>query len=130
MPEKSGFSQMVNVIRKNPEKYQAKYEELLPKFITRSAELIDNAQTRTDLPKFIDDISKSRANMLPQKFDPSQLTNDITSLVDFVGGKVTDKQGKTIALIPGSFKPPHKGHFDMVKFYAEKCDEVIVAISG
>lgn len=58
------------------------------------------------------------------------MTNDITSLVDFVGGKIVDEQGKTIALIPGSFKPPHKGHFDMVKFYAEKCDEVIVAISG
>lgn len=130
MPEKAGFSQMVNAIRNNPEKYQAKYEELLPKFVTRSAELIDNAQTRTDLPKFIDDISKSRANMLPQKFDPAQLTNDVMSLVDFVGGKVTDKQGQTIALIPGSFKPPHRGHFDMVKFYAEKCDEVIVAISG
>ena len=68
--------------------------------------------------------------MLPQKFDPSQLTNDITSLVDFVGGKISDKHGKTIALIPGSFKPPHKGHFDMVKFYADRCDEVIVAISG
>ena len=61
MPEKTGFSQMVNAIRKSPDKYQAKYEELLPKFLTRSAELIDNAETRTDLPKFIDGISKSRA---------------------------------------------------------------------
>lgn len=65
MPEKAGFSQMVNAIRKTPDKYQTKYEELLPKFIQRSQELIDNANNRTDLPKFIDDISKSRAKLLP-----------------------------------------------------------------
>lgn len=52
------------------------------------------------------------------------------SLVEMVDGKVVDKKGKTIALIPGSFRPPHKGHLDMIKHYAEICDEVIVAVSG
>lgn len=38
--------------------------------------------------------------------------------------------GETICLIPGSFKPPHRGHYDMVKQYSEKCDRVYVGISN
>lgn len=89
-----------------------------------------NAETRTDLPKFIDTLSKSRAKNLPERFDPSRLTTDVMSLVEMIDGKVVDQKGKTIALIPGSFRPPHKGHLDMIKHYAEICDEVIVAVSG
>ena len=36
---------------------------------------------------------------------------------------------KTIAVVPGAFKPPHKGHLDMVRKYAEIADEVMVLIS-
>ena len=36
---------------------------------------------------------------------------------------------KTIAVVPGAFKPPHKGHLDMVRSYANIADEVIVIIS-
>jgi len=36
---------------------------------------------------------------------------------------------RTVALVPGSFKPPHKGHFEMFKYYANKADRVIVVIS-
>ena len=36
---------------------------------------------------------------------------------------------KTIAVVPGAFKPPHKGHLDMVRKYADLADEVIVLIS-
>jgi hypothetical protein len=36
---------------------------------------------------------------------------------------------KTIAVVPGAFKPPHVGHLGMVKAYAEEADEVIVLIS-
>jgi cytidyltransferase-like protein len=35
----------------------------------------------------------------------------------------------TIALFPGAFKPPHKGHFAVVKKLLEKADEVVVLIS-
>lgn len=129
-PDKASIVQMVNKVRQNPEEYQAKYEELLPKFIERAQELVKNAETRTDLPKFIDTLSKSRAKNLPDRFDPSRLTTDVMSLVEMIDGKVVDQKGKTIALIPGSFRPPHKGHLDMIKHYAEICDEVIVAVSG
>lgn len=34
-----------------------------------------------------------------------------------------------IALIPGSFKPPHKGHYAMIKHFSDIADRVIVVIS-
>lgn len=37
--------------------------------------------------------------------------------------------GKTIALFPGSFKPPHVGHMAVVKALASEYDEVIVLVS-
>lgn len=36
---------------------------------------------------------------------------------------------KTVALVGGSFKPPHAGHFAMVQEYAQKADQVVVLIS-
>ena len=36
---------------------------------------------------------------------------------------------KTVAIVPGAFKPPHKGHLAMVEEYANMADEVIVLIS-
>jgi len=36
---------------------------------------------------------------------------------------------KTVAVVPGAFKPPHKGHLDMVRKYANIADEVVVIIS-
>jgi len=38
-----------------------------------------------------------------------------------------DKQ--TIALFPGAFKPPHKGHVDVVKKLLNKADQVVVLVS-
>jgi|TARA_R110000851_G_scaffold24382_18_gene70414 cytidyltransferase-like protein len=37
--------------------------------------------------------------------------------------------GKTVAIVPGAFKPPHNGHLAMVRAYADVADEVIVLIS-
>ena len=38
-----------------------------------------------------------------------------------------DKQ--TIALFPGAFKPPHKGHVDVVKKLLDKADQVVILVS-
>lgn len=46
-----------------------------------------------------------------------------------IGEAEEDPSKKTIALVGGSFKPPHAGHFDMVEQYAKKADKVIVVIS-
>ena len=44
---------------------------------------------------------------------------------------ITEKEGKRIALFPGKFKPPHRGHFDYVNKIAKRpdVDEVVVMIS-
>lgn len=36
----------------------------------------------------------------------------------------------TLAIVPGSFKPPHKGHWEMVNAACENADKVIVLISN
>ena len=36
---------------------------------------------------------------------------------------------KTVALVPGSFRPPHNGHWEMIKHYSKIADKVIVVIS-
>jgi cytidyltransferase-like protein len=37
---------------------------------------------------------------------------------------------KVIAVVPGAFKPPHKGHLGMVEEYANEADAVVVLISA
>ena len=47
------------------------------------------------------------------------------------GGDSTPEElaRRKIAVIPGKFKPPHRGHLDMVKHYAEMSDVVVILIS-
>jgi len=41
-----------------------------------------------------------------------------------------EKNKNRIALIPGSFKPPHKGHLQMFEHYAATCDKVYVIVGN
>ena len=50
-------------------------------------------------------------------------------VVDAEQPEPTPATGKSIAIVPGSFKPPHAGHLAMIQHYAEKNDEVLVLIS-
>jgi len=43
---------------------------------------------------------------------------------------ILEELSQTIALYPGKFKPPHKGHFEVAKRLLDKSDRVIVLISG
>ncbi len=57
--------------------------------------------------------------------DPEQLEIDIEDEdADPVG------PSRSIAVVPGAFKPPHKGHLAMVEEYANDADEVVVLISA
>ena len=47
-------------------------------------------------------------------------------IIDYLGEQ---KLQPSVALVPGSFKPPHAGHLDMVKKYSKMADKVIVLIS-
>ena len=39
------------------------------------------------------------------------------------------KGGETVAILPGKFKPAHRGHLDMIKHYAQLADRVVVLVS-
>ena len=63
--------------------------------------------------------------------------DDVAALEDESGDPVVDVDapGQTIALVPGAFKPPHRGHADMVRRYAtgdgvQKADRTIILISN
>jgi cytidyltransferase-like protein len=45
--------------------------------------------------------------------------------------RVDESRGvsETVAIVPGAFKPPHRGHLDMVRHYADNADRVIVMVS-
>jgi hypothetical protein len=63
--------------------------------------------------------------------------NRILGMFKYGPGKIpalqtlSEQEGKEkiIAIIPGGFKPPHKGHMDMVSHYATLASEVIVYVS-
>jgi hypothetical protein len=50
---------------------------------------------------------------------------------DGVDGAKVDLMGySTVALVPGGFKPPHVGHFQMIKSFAAKSDIVYIIIGA
>ncbi len=62
-----------------------------------------------------------------EKTAPAQRNESLNNTTQVI----TEKEGKRIALFPGKFKPPHRGHFDYVNKIAKRpdVDEVIVLIS-
>jgi len=38
-------------------------------------------------------------------------------------------EGETVAILPGKFKPAHRGHLDMIEHYARLADRVVVLVS-
>ena len=84
--------------------------------------------------KFVDRLEFSRANFAVDKGE--KFTGDINEQEDEfdIGDEDDDPvvdtdYPKTVAIVPGAFKPPHKGHLDMVRKYAAAVDEVIILIS-
>jgi len=62
--------------------------------------------------------------------------NQILGLFRFGRGgikipRVDEAKGatETVAIVPGAFKPPHRGHLDMIKHYSDNADRVIVMVS-
>jgi phosphopantetheine adenylyltransferase len=62
-----------------------------------------------------------------EKTAPAQRNESLNNTTQVI----TEKEGKRIALFPGKFKPPHRGHFDYVNKIAKRpdVDEVVVLIS-
>jgi hypothetical protein len=53
----------------------------------------------------------------------------MNSLVKELIQPLLEETTKTVAIFPGKFKPPHKGHFEVAKNLLDKADEIIIAIS-
>jgi len=52
------------------------------------------------------------------------------NLGQYIANAILEAEDKpTIALFPGAFKPPHKGHFAAVKKLLEQADQVVILIS-
>jgi len=43
--------------------------------------------------------------------------------------KEADNDKEIVAILPGKFKPPHRGHLDMIRHYLNHADRVVVLIS-
>lgn len=55
---------------------------------------------------------------------------DINKLVKKITSKIIKESTPIIGLYPGKFKPPHKGHLNVVKKALNECDEVHIIISN
>ena len=53
----------------------------------------------------------------------------MNSLVKLLIQPLLEESSHTVALLPGKFKPPHKGHFEVAKRLLNKADEVVIVIS-
>jgi len=51
------------------------------------------------------------------------------NLGKYIAEALLEQDKQTIALFPGAFKPPHKGHFEVVKQLLQKADQVVVLVS-
>ena len=61
----------------------------------------------------------------------SELYDQIEELMLELEDEDLDPVGsRTIAVIPGSFRPPHLGHLNMVKEYSQQVDEVVILVNS
>lgn len=51
------------------------------------------------------------------------------NLGQYIAEVLLEQDKSTIALFPGAFKPPHKGHLEVVEQLLDKADQVVVLIS-
>ena len=85
--------------------------------------------------KFVDRLEFSRANFAVDKSnkfsgDINEQEDDEFDIDNEDDDPVVDSDyPKTVAVVPGAFKPPHRGHLEMVRKYAGLADEVVVIIS-
>ena len=127
--ENASISSMVSEIRSNMDKYQPIWKKSYKEFLAKRKELTDKVLNDKSLPKFVQQVGKHQVEELMKKFRDEDINDDLNSLLNVIM-PVKDAGGKTICIIPGSFRPPHKGHFEMIRHYSELADEVIVVISG
>jgi hypothetical protein len=122
-------SRAINVIRENVTLPEDQEKLVLKKImgyddmdITHIGKFLTKEQKRsvTTLIKEREDITGK-----PIYIIENDLEDEISKLPK------ADLEGySTIALVPGGFKPPHIGHFEMVKDFASKADMVFIIMGS
>ena len=51
------------------------------------------------------------------------------NLGHYIANILLEQDKQTIAVFPGAFKPPHRGHFEVVKKLLQNADQVVVLVS-
>jgi hypothetical protein len=51
------------------------------------------------------------------------------NLGQYIAQQLLEADQKTVAIFPGAFKPPHKGHLEVAKMLLKEADELIILIS-
>ena len=51
------------------------------------------------------------------------------NLGQYIAEILLEQDKQTIAIFPGAFKPPHKGHFEIAKMLLQKVDQLVILIS-
>jgi cytidyltransferase-like protein len=55
--------------------------------------------------------------------------DEIMNLGKYIAEALLETDKSTIALFPGAFKPPHKGHLEVVEQLLQKADQVVILVS-
>jgi cytidyltransferase-like protein len=75
------------------------------------------------------EVSTPKGDNKQKSLDKVNNTLSETNLGRYLASLLLEQDQPTIALFPGKFKPPHKGHFSVVKQLLNKADQVVVLIS-
>ena len=118
---------------KSIQAYQGPGQEMAHEILAKQLKKIKNLDNITSVAEgfvfeYDGQLYKFTGNFAP--------INQILGLFRFGRGgvkipRVDEAKGatETVAIVPGAFKPPHRGHLDMVKHYADNADRVIVMVS-
>jgi len=127
------LKQEVETAIKSIQAYQGPGQEMAHEILAKQLKKIKNLDNITSVAEgfvfeYDGQLYKFTGNFAP--------INQILGLFRFGRGgvkipRVDEAKGatETVAIVPGAFKPPHRGHLDMVKHYADNADRVIVMVS-
>ena len=124
------------------ETIEAELKELKARSLTEEARLLSirnnltEARLKVKKLKHENSVLKNKVSILEEDLDLQEtfmyrLYDSIEELVlEFEDEDSEPVGGRTIAIVPGAFKPPHLGHLSMVKQYASEADEVVILVSS
>ena len=92
----------------------------------------DRSQATNAGKEAINDAKTVSSEMSKQVSDDPAAPGQRNENTEFDFDVITEEKGKRVALFPGKFKPPHRGHYEFAENLAKRddVDEVVVLISS